>query len=254
MRRSNRQRRGYLIRIGIDSKYGKWNAPMDPVTNEFVYVPIPENEKFSIRKGMRIEFNTFSKDLNRFRRKLKDVSHLYFELPEELKNKHAHLDPDFRYLTYGDNGRRRGAGVSTLEKGDFVVFYSALKPVKQCGHKLVYALIGILVIENIVKAVEYAEENYNKNAHTRKEEIGEADIIVTGQKNVSGRFEKCIPIGEWRDGAYRVRKDLLDEWGGLSVKDGYIQRSAVPPEFCSAEEFSKWFNKKKLRLHYENSI
>ncbi len=253
MSKTDKIRRGYLVRVGIDSKYGKWNAPMDPVTNEFVYVPIPENEKFSIRKGMRIEFNTFSKDLNRFRRKLKDVSHVYFEVPEVLTFSHAHLDPDFRYLTYGDNGRRRGAGVSTLEKGDFVVFYSALKPVKQCGHKLVYALIGILVIENIVKAVEYAEENYNKNAHTRKEEIGEADIIVTGQKNVSGRFEKCIPIGEWRDRAYRVRKDLLDEWGGLSVTNGFIQLSAVPPEFIDADKFSKWFANEKINLLNKNN-
>lgn len=254
MKKRNKQRRGYLVRIGIDSKYGKWNAPMDPVTNEFVYVPIPESDKFSIRKGMRIEFNNFSRDLNRFGRKLKDVSHVYFELPEELKFRHAHLDPDFRYLTYGDNGRRRGAGVATLEKGDFVVFYSALKPVKRSIHKLVYALVGILVVEKIEKAVEYAEENYYRNAHTRKDKIGEADIIVTGQKDVSGRFEKCIPIGEWRDRAYRVRKDLLYEWGGLSVKNGFIQLSAVPPELIDADKFSKWFNKKKIKLHHENNI
>jgi hypothetical protein len=253
MRRSNRNRRGYLVRVGIDSKYGKWNAPMDPITNEFMYVPIPENEKFSIRKGMRIEFNTFSKDLNKFRRKLKDVSHVYFELPEDLKFSHAHLDPDFRYLTYGDNGQRRGADVSTLEKGDFVVFYSALKPVKRSIHKLVYALIGILVVENIEKAVECVKENYYKNAHTRKDKIGEADIIVTGQKDVSGRFEKCIPIGEWRDRAYRVRKDLLDEWGGLSVTNGFIQLSAVPPEFLDADKFSKWLNKKKINLLNKNN-
>ena len=253
MRRSSRNRRGYLVRVGIDSKYGKWNAPMDPVTNEFVYIPIPEDEKFSIRKGMKIEFNTFNKDLNRFRRKLKDVSHVYFELPKDLKFSHAHLDPDIRYLAYGDNGRRRGAGVSTLEKGDFVVFYSALKPVKQCIHKLVYALVGILVVEKIHKAVERAKEDYYKNAHTRKDKFGEADIIVTGQKDVSGRFEKCIPIGEWRDRAYRVRKDLLDEWGGLSVTNGFIQLSAVPPEFIDAEKFSKWLNKKKINLLNKNN-
>ena len=254
MRRSNRNRRGYLVRVGIDSKYGKWNAPMDPLTKEFVYVPIPENEKFSIRKGMRIEFNTFSKDLNRFRRRLKDVSHVHFELPEDLRFSHAHLDPDFRYLTYGDNGRRRGAGVSTLEKGDFIVFFSALKPVSECLHKLVYALIGIIVVDKIEKAVECAKENHYKNAHTRKEEIGETDIIVTAQKNVSGRFERCIPIGEWRDKAYRVRKDLLDEWGGLNVKDGYIQRSAVPPEFSNAEKFIAWLYNIKIKLHHENNF
>jgi hypothetical protein len=32
-----------------------------------------------------------------------------------------------------------------------------------------------------------------------------------------------------RGGVYRVRNDLLDAWGGLDIKDGYIQRSAFLP-------------------------
>ena len=34
--------RGLLIRVGIDQAYGGWNAPIDPMTGEFVYVPIPD--------------------------------------------------------------------------------------------------------------------------------------------------------------------------------------------------------------------
>jgi hypothetical protein len=37
--------RATLVRIGIDQAYGAWNAPMDPETNDFVYVPIPEGPK-----------------------------------------------------------------------------------------------------------------------------------------------------------------------------------------------------------------
>jgi hypothetical protein len=58
---------------------------------------------------------------------------------------------------------------------------------------------------------------------------------------MSGRFDRCIPIGEWRDNAYRVRPDIEDAWGGLTVKNGYIQRSAVPPEFLDAARFHEWF-------------
>ena len=46
---------------------------------------------------------------------------------------------------------------------------------------------------------------------------------------VPQRMRHVRGLGEWRDRAYRVRKDLLKTWGGLSVNDGYIQRSAVPP-------------------------
>jgi hypothetical protein len=51
-----------------------------------------------------------------------------------------------------------------------------------------------------------------------------------------------LPIGEYRDRAYRVRKDLLAEWGGLSAKDGFIQRSAVPPFFNHPDRFQKWYD------------
>jgi len=42
--------------------------------------------------------------------------------------------------------------------------------------------------------------------------IGEPDIVVRAKSGVSGRLTQCIPIGEWRDRAYRVRKDLLKTW------------------------------------------
>jgi hypothetical protein len=54
--------------------------------------------------------------------------------------------------------------------------------------------------------------------------------VVRAKPGVSGRFDLCIPISKWRDGAYRVQKRLLHEWGGLSVNDGFIQRSASFPQ------------------------
>jgi hypothetical protein len=55
-------------------------------------------------------------------------------------------------------------------------------------------------------------------------------------------------IGEWRDRAYRVRPELLAKWGGLSCKDGYIQRSGVPPAFLQPERFLSWFEEQNPRL------
>jgi hypothetical protein len=63
---------------------------------------------------------------------------------------------------------------------------------------------------------------------------------------------RAIPIGEYRDRAYRVRRDLLDAWGGLSVSDGYIQRSAVPPLFREPAKFLHWLWRQNPMLVQEN--
>jgi len=41
-----------LIRIGVDQAYGGWNAPVDPSTWEFAYVPIPEGSGTQCHKGL----------------------------------------------------------------------------------------------------------------------------------------------------------------------------------------------------------
>ena len=79
------------------------------------------------------------------------------------------------------------------------------------------------------------------------------DIVVRAMDGVSGRLERCIPIGELRDRAYRVRSDILKAWGGLSVKDGYIQRSVRPPEFLQPERFYRWFLKHEIPLLRRNN-
>jgi hypothetical protein len=38
-----------------------------------------------------------------------------------------------------------------------------------------------------------------------------------------------------------VRRDIEDEWGGLTVRNGYIQRSVAPPAFLDASRFYAWF-------------
>jgi hypothetical protein len=76
-------------------------------------------------------------------------------------------------------------------------------------------------------------------AHGRR--VGaEEDYVFWGDPKESGRFQRALPIGEFRDRAYRVRRDLLDAWGGLTVNNGSIQRSARPPFFKQPSRFLKW--------------
>jgi hypothetical protein len=68
-----------------------------------------------------------------------------------------------------------------------------------------------------------------------------SDIVMRGRPGASGRLQRCLPIGEWRSRAYRVRNDLLETWDGLSVRDGFLQRSARLPEFLQPTRFFHWF-------------
>jgi len=76
---------------------------------------------------------------------------------------------------------------------------------------------------------------------------------VRARAGVSGRLSRCLPIGTYRDRAYRVRPDLLRAWGGLSVRDGYLQRSARLPEFLDAERFHSWFTNQRVPLITANN-
>lgn len=162
-------------------------------------------------------------------------------LPPHLRRAHMHLDPDFAHLTYGDQGGRATQLCNKLSCGDMIVFYAGLADV--CGRRnLIYAMIGLFVVDDIVSATSVPAADRDTNAHSRRilaESCG--DVIVRARPGVSGRLQRCLPIGEWRDRAYRVRRDLLETWGGLSVKDGYLQRSARLPEFLDPRRFLHWF-------------
>ena len=140
-----------------------------------------------------------------------------------------------------------------MGEGDLLVFYGSLRPVHRCEHKLLYALMGLYVVQEVVPVDRVPRHRWHENAHVRKVKRGETDIVVRAKPDGSGRFDRCIPIGEWRSRAYRVRHDILGAWGGLSVKDGFIQRSAVPPSFANPARFLRWFQKQGIRLTRRNN-
>jgi hypothetical protein len=244
--------RAYLVRIGIDQAFGGWNAPVDPTTGEFVYVPIPESAP-EFQPHCRRTFRELIPSLRGYctRHHLDPHEDLHFD--DRLLAQPMHLDPDFEHLTYGDDGARRGAGLAALAEDDLVVFYAGLRPIRACGHRLLYVLVGLYVVAEVVSVTAIPADRWHENAHTRKRKHWRHDIVVRGQPRASGRLERCIPIGEWRHGAYRVRNDVLRAWGGLSVKDGFIQRSAVPPAFRRPERFFDWFRGQQVRLIQRNN-
>jgi hypothetical protein len=108
-------------------------------------------------------------------------------------------------------------------------------------------------VDAVVSVADIPEGRWSENAHTRKARHASGDIVVRARPGVSGRLQRCIPIGEHRDRAYRVRRDVLEAWGGLSVEDGYIQRSARPPTFVNPRRFYDWFQHKDIPLAAANN-
>ncbi|GAB3727088.1 hypothetical protein GCM10028862_03180 [Luteimonas pelagia] len=224
--------RAILVRVGADQSFGKWNGPCNPRTGDFVYVPIPQNRANA--PGMARDYSIVTPALQAF----SASNNVQCELPAHLTGQRMHLDPDFEHLTYGDT-QTRGKKLLEFRRNDWVVFYAGLRPSDgQAG--LVYALIGLLVVEGVRRVRDIPSSEHDWNAHTRLAERTETDVVVTGRKDLSGRFTRFLEIGEFRSGAYRVRRDLLDAWGGLSVNDGWIQRSANPPMFRNPGLFAIW--------------
>lgn len=231
---------GLLVRVGIDSTDGGWNAPVRIASGEFAFVTITETKP--LRPQMARHYDEFTPALKPYGQCL----------PEALRGQPTHLDPDFDHLTYGDQGQR-GRRVSGLQRGDLLVFFAAMRPVDGPARPLLYALIGLYVIEEMVSAREVPHTLWSENAHTRRVP-GESDIVVRARPGVSGRLRRCLPIGELRNGAYRVRNDLLEAWGGLDIKDGFIQRSVRLPAFRDADMFYRWFHKQRPELIAANNL
>jgi hypothetical protein len=240
-----------LVRIAIDHEYGGWNSPVDPISKRFVYVPIPEKQE--PLKNLVRPYDEIVPALASFSKAADLANNLATALPANLLGRPMHLDPDFQHLTYGDNGANRGAKLKHYGLGDLLVFYAGLRPVRGSPKPLMYALVGLLVVEEVTEAIRVPKERWHENAHTRKQKVGEPDIIVRGKKSVSGRCERAIPIGEWRDRAYRVTNEVLANWGGLDVKDGHIQRSVSPPSFLNPQRFYDWFLSQGVRLLERNN-
>ena len=212
-----REVRGLLVRVGVDGTYGEWNAPVDPDDWSFVYVPIPEYAD-SQRSGLETTYREFEAALTGWP-----------EMPERLACMNTHRDPDFQYLTYGDD-IRRGKTIAAMRPGDFVAFYAGLRPTRPTQDNLVYALIGQMFVKQVLRASDVSRHRLHENAHTRcvAETYSPSDVILRAQPERSGRYSRCLPIGSRRYGkprpddpkrrpglAYRVLPELLESWGGL---------------------------------------
>lgn len=236
-----------LVRVGIDKseESGIWSAPVDPETRMFAYVPIREtgHEKGKpIRPGYEITYEWFKAPCEKFGKE--------HELPPKFDDWYAHLDPDFRYLTYGDEGNK-GKQLENLKlaKDDILAFYAGLKPTNASPGGLVYALIGFYKVACVIYAKDIPERLWDMNAHTRREPK-EDDVVVLGKAGESGRLERCITIGEYCPRGYYLASKIQEKWG--EAKRMYLQRGPHHP-LHDSDRFYDWFQDQNVRLIQQNN-
>ena len=92
-----------LVRVGVDHAYGQWNAPVDPASGQFVYVPIPEKVGAGFHPGCERPYAAVVPAIEAFAQE----TGMPIMLPYHFAKRSMQLDPDFEYLTYGDVASRQ---------------------------------------------------------------------------------------------------------------------------------------------------
>ncbi|MFQ5914625.1 MAG: hypothetical protein ACE5JS_15740 [Nitrospinota bacterium] len=163
----------------------------------FEFIPIPESEDFQFPPVPRYC------DLSCFNRE-KPLSDY---LPERYARFHAHRDPDFEQLTYGDlcHSAPRAAGLKKIREGDLLFFLSRLVPFREGRFEdrtAGFFLVGVLEIEEVFADIRgepsgRAQRRIGRNAHVLRGLVDPSRFdgfwVFAGGKN-SLRFRRPVSV------------------------------------------------------------
>jgi hypothetical protein len=203
--------RAIAINIGANTNAPGFRGPVYS-DGSFEYIPIPES------KTTRVQVPTYG-DLDL------DVS-----IPEDVLDVPVHLDPEFseyacceRY-TYGDEHGVKAGPLSTLEMGDYLLFYATLSQVDEPASwqppEWGAYIIGRFQVERVVTGEEYEtlsdseQAPFRENAHVKREQF-DARVLVLGDADESTLYEKAVPLSECDGGTVpnRIVTELSSDSG-----------------------------------------
>jgi hypothetical protein len=211
-----------ILRVGIDKGCGGILAPIFE-DGTFEYIPIPEEDPDSTET--RTYDNTYGRYGNQFS--------LY--VPNKIKNKALHFDPEFETFTYGDSTSKRKF-LLKLDKNDLLIFYAGLTPYKNDEYPDGLYIIGYFKVKEVIDFNELSEEEtlkycnlFSNNAHIKRK-IGYKDlIIISGYADHSKLLRTPILISEPKlNIAGRLYHAVSQEMEEKLAIKGSIQRS-IPP-------------------------
>lgn len=132
----NKKMKAILLRVGIDKGTDGTLAPIFNNRN-FEYIPLSE------KNVTTLEERTFETTKGR--------NGVYFSeyLPERIKNRKLHFDPEFETCTYGDQTVKRNY-LLKLDEDDLLVFYAGLTPYENTTHEEGLYIIGYFQVESVL--------------------------------------------------------------------------------------------------------
>jgi hypothetical protein len=218
--------RAIAINVGANTTLPGFRGPVRP-DGSFEYAPIPEREP--VAPGRQVP--TYA-DLD-----------LSISVPPDLRDRPVHLDPAFRgyadspEYTYGDEHGVKAGPISTLERGDFLLFYATLEPATGTDPPSLGGdppddppdwmapewgayLIGAFRLDADPYTGAYADlpardrERLADNAHAKRRDV-DAEVLVYGDPDDSRLFDRAIPLSSRTAGsdANRVVTDLSGDSG-----------------------------------------
>ncbi len=140
-----------LLRVGIDKGTDGCLAPIFK-DGSFEYIPL--SETFT----PTAEDRTF---LNYIGRKGIPLAQY---LPEKVKNRKMHFDPEFETYTYGDKGIK-AKWLLKLNPGDLLVFYAGLTPYEHDNYHEALYIIAYFTVSEVI--------DFEKISNKRKRKISE---------------------------------------------------------------------------------
>ena len=225
--------RAVAVNVAANTNEPGFRGPVYP-DGSFAYVPIPESAETLPRERYPVDepLPTYA-DLN-----------LPFSLPDDLHGTPVHMDPEFVTVhgrdaaTYGDPYAIKAGPIATLQPNDWLLFYATLtlRPAGWDGpvgdgcsatpepgavdddlapEWGAYLFAGLRV-DRVLDGPDRTEASdlVSTNAHLKRDPF-DARVVVDGDPDASGLFDRVVPLSAPEGGATanRLVTDLSSDSG-----------------------------------------
>ena len=162
-----------LLRVGIDKGTDGCLAPLFEDLS-FEYIPLSEVDPNTEEK------RTYRDVIGRMGKPMATY------LPEKVKDRKMHFDPEFQTFTYGDKGSK-AKWLKKLNPNDLLVFYAGLTPYNNDSNPEALYIIGYFTVAEVIdfdkisgkKKEEYCKKCFN-NAHIKRKDDLDGLVILMG--------------------------------------------------------------------------
>ena len=192
----------FLVNVGVNSEDAARRGLRSPVFADgtFEFVPITERSDLNSVAGIA----TYA-DLSSHTGQVRNIGEL---VPEAMRARRVHADPEFKTYTYGDTLSSRAANLKHVRRGDHVWFLARLweHDGRRWSGDSDFYLIGFLDVErNILVPPGTAPEGLeqevrhriSENAHYKRLALARdrsAFRVLVGSLQRSRRFEYAIRV------------------------------------------------------------